>query len=106
MPTKQEIIGMMENHLPGEPISIGSSTRQPPAYPTLEGALTGEQMQPLQYGDHDERVYAITAAPISKKLIEIKTLCSDPQTCHIGRNMGLSVKFWFMILKMYKKTNF
>ncbi|XP_013108747.1 uncharacterized protein LOC106088015 [Stomoxys calcitrans] len=65
MPTKQEIIDMMENHLPGEPINIGRS-EQPPAYPSLEpSALQMQQEDTFPENEFRGSVYSITQAPIA-----------------------------------------
>ncbi|XP_075166955.1 uncharacterized protein LOC142239077 [Haematobia irritans] len=70
MPTKQEIIDMMENHLPGEAINIGPS-QLPPAYPALDQTVS-DQQQPLNQsaagggsGGRLGSIYSITQAPIN-----------------------------------------
>lgn len=75
MPTKQELIDMMENHLPGEPLDIHSGN-QPPAYPSLAQAKNDMELQsprgPSGAAGNYGGVYSINQAPISKPPIIIR----------------------------------
>lgn len=62
MPTKQEIINMMENHLPGEPVNIASHDRQPPVYPVLQPPSLANDYPPQR----ESGIYSVVQAPISK----------------------------------------
>ncbi|XP_073847505.1 lipopolysaccharide-induced tumor necrosis factor-alpha factor homolog [Musca autumnalis] len=67
MPTKQEIINMMENHLPGEPVNI-TNNREPPVYPVLQPpSLTQDysQAQPPQPPPRESGVFTVVQAPIN-----------------------------------------
>lgn len=63
MPTKQEIIQMMENHLPGEPVNVAND-RLPPVYPVLQPPSLAHDQPPT--APRDNGIYTVVQAPISK----------------------------------------
>lgn len=70
MTTKQEVMQMMDNHLPGEPVIVrdyAHTSTQPPAYPLSQGPIYGEQpyKQYEQQRPGPAQVYAICQPAIS-----------------------------------------